>query len=487
MENGQEVINLKLIAINYLNGRFFVDFLASIPFDYLALLFSFFQQSSSIFSLISLLKLVRVLRLSRIITYLNIRKEIKISLRLSKMIFFMILYLHCLACSWFYIVNSNKDWVPPFDYMFVGTEFYNKGEFYQYTASLYQAILMLGGNDIGPRDSVQFIFTAFALAVGAIINATLFGNMSVMLESLNRKSEHFQGMIDTADEAMKNLNMPVGIMDDVKYYLSYTRSTYDHQKDLDKFLAMISPSLRQRVTHHIFNNSIGNNEVFKGQDHALESLILPHLKIKLFMPEEEIIRQSEQAKSMFFISKGECDVLVLDSTKEVCITRILEKGEYFGEISLLKNTARTATVQSKNYITLAELDNEYFRALCHQYPSIKQAMERKIMKYSDKWKNFVESVLMRIDYLSDSLTPSLFDKILYQLKTITINQGSYLFKRNEICNSVYIIANGEMDMIAGKRERDEKVVETLSKKSVIGIYYSFTNEPYILSAKAKTD
>jgi hypothetical protein len=95
--------------------------------------------------------------------------------------------------------------------------------------------------------------------------------MGVMLESLNRKNESFQNLLETADEAMKNLNMPHPLMNDVKYYLSYTRSTFDHQQELDSFLTMISPTLRQRVTHQIFYGTISKNKVFKNQDEALKT------------------------------------------------------------------------------------------------------------------------------------------------------------------------------------------------------------------------
>ena len=92
--DSEEIFDQKKVALRYLRGKFFIDFLASIPFDYIVLLFETDDNSSFIFELFSLLKLVRVLRLSRLITHLNLRNEVKVSLRLIKLIFFLIMYLH---------------------------------------------------------------------------------------------------------------------------------------------------------------------------------------------------------------------------------------------------------------------------------------------------------------------------------------------------------------------------------------------------------
>ena len=82
------------------------------------------------------------------------------SLKLGKLIFFLILFLHCLGCVWFFIAKQNKEWIPPLDYVWIQTDIYDEGVFYQYIISLYHAILMLGGNDVGPRGSFQLSFVS---------------------------------------------------------------------------------------------------------------------------------------------------------------------------------------------------------------------------------------------------------------------------------------------------------------------------------------
>lgn len=94
---GEEITDSKKIAIAYLKGKFWIDLVASIPFDFLSYGLDGLNDNSTILDFIGMLKLIRVLRLSRLITYLNLKNELKMSLKLIKLIFFLVLYLHCLC------------------------------------------------------------------------------------------------------------------------------------------------------------------------------------------------------------------------------------------------------------------------------------------------------------------------------------------------------------------------------------------------------
>ena len=78
----------------------------------------------------------------------------------------------------------------------------------KYWMSLYHAVLMLTGNDIGPRGNFQLALTSVSVTMGAIINANIFGELAVLVAALNRKATQFQEQIDTANTAMKNMKLP---------------------------------------------------------------------------------------------------------------------------------------------------------------------------------------------------------------------------------------------------------------------------------------
>jgi hypothetical protein len=90
-------MDARIIAKKYvLNGRFWVDLISCIPFD------SFFDTHSDKLKLISILKLARVFRFTKVISFLNATETVKLSLKLFKLIFYLIIYLHLQACAWYF-------------------------------------------------------------------------------------------------------------------------------------------------------------------------------------------------------------------------------------------------------------------------------------------------------------------------------------------------------------------------------------------------
>ena len=62
----------------------------------------------------------------------------------------------------------------------------------------------------------------------------------------------------------------------------------------------------------------------------LVEYIIPMLEMKVFLPEDMIIRQGEDGKEMFFIATGDCIVLVKDTKRQENPVRRLNRGDFFG-------------------------------------------------------------------------------------------------------------------------------------------------------------
>ena len=85
---------------------------------------------------------------------------------------------------------------------------------------------------------------------------------------------------------------------------------------------------------------------------------------RVFAPGETILRQGDLGESFFFILEGEVEVVVRRGDAEALIDR-LEPGRYFGELALLGDRRRTATVRAAGdgVTRLLELDEAAFHAL----------------------------------------------------------------------------------------------------------------------------
>ncbi len=78
---------------------------------------------------------------------------------------------------------------------------------------------------------------------------------------------------------------------------------------------------------------------------------------------ETIVRQGEAPDKFYIISKGEVVVTGTGKSGQEVEISTLSCGQYFGEIGLLSETARTASIRAKTAVELLVLDRETFREL----------------------------------------------------------------------------------------------------------------------------
>lgn len=202
------------------------------------------------------------------------------------------------------------------------------------------------------------------MLISSIVNANIFGVMAVLVSEANKKEVEFQELIVTANTAMNNLGVPVKLRREIKQYIT-NKHSQQSQEELVEFLSVISPSLRFKVTKHIFfNESILVNDLFFNimeNDPKASNIIkflLNRLQIELAEPEQILIEQNEEldkdpSKNFFYlIARGECDLVTWDTSnieKKSIKVNILMPGDYFGEIALMYNCKRTASVICSNY------------------------------------------------------------------------------------------------------------------------------------------
>ena len=110
--------------------------------------------------------------------------------------------------------------------------------------------------------------------------------------------------------------------------------------------------------------------MFKGADPLLLNAVILALRPGAAAERETIIQQGDMANEMYFICRGEVEVI--DSSGKVVQT--LEDGDFFGEIGLLMATKRTATVRAKTLCDLFVLTKQDFSRILQDHPQFADSM-----------------------------------------------------------------------------------------------------------------
>lgn len=86
------------------------------------------------------MKLLRIMRFTRVISFMSAVESVKLSLKLIKMIFYLIVYLHIQACAWFFYTNWDRTWYPLTDIIRDSDDFYENGITFTYSFSLWHSV-----------------------------------------------------------------------------------------------------------------------------------------------------------------------------------------------------------------------------------------------------------------------------------------------------------------------------------------------------------
>jgi hypothetical protein len=91
-------------------------------------------------------------------------------------------------------------------------------------------------------------------------------------------------------------------------------------------------------------------------------------EIETFEPGRVIFHQGEAGQCAYFIRSGEVEVLQGSGADQKAVAR-LSSGQYFGEMALIQNAPRNATVRAVTKSTVAVLGKQNFVTMLNLLPS----------------------------------------------------------------------------------------------------------------------
>jgi NADH dehydrogenase len=94
-----------------------------------------------------------------------------------------------------------------------------------------------------------------------------------------------------------------------------------------------------------------------------------------FEPGEEVFHQGDLGDRIYIIAKGQAEVARGENGSEALLAR-LGPGEYFGEMALLNQTTRNATVRCLKPLDVLSIHKREFSVLAANLPAMRESFER---------------------------------------------------------------------------------------------------------------
>ena len=212
-----------------------------------------------------------------------------------------------------------------------------------------------------------------------------------------------------------------------------------------------------------------------------ESILFANLKraekqeiVKAFHKQEfaagtDVVVQGEGGQKFYVVESGTLQVWVADAlTEERNMTGTVERGGSFGELALMYNTARAATVTTATPCTLWIITRDEYLTI-HK----KQEMELKQM---------YETFMTKVPGMQ-SLSRSELSKLVHALQEVTYAEGDAIIREGEIGNHFFVIVSGTAEY----SKKSEGVVGTATQGDFFGHRALLNDEVRQATVIAKSD
>lgn len=95
---------------------------------------------------------------------------------------------------------------------------------------------------------------------------------------------------------------------------------------------------------------------------------------------ENIVTEGEEGNKFYIIVRGKFEIIKRMPDGEERRVTVLQDGDHFGEIALLHNVPRNATVRAMGPSVLLSIRQEAFHRLMAEHPQIRQSLEQTLQK-----------------------------------------------------------------------------------------------------------
>mmetsp|Transcript_73739 Transcript_73739/g.196538 ORF Transcript_73739/g.196538 Transcript_73739/m.196538 type:complete len:388 (+) Transcript_73739:67-1230(+) len=186
---------------------------------------------------------------------------------------------------------------------------------------------------------------------------------------------------------------------------------------------------------------------------------------------DRVINQGDDGDFLFVVETGELDCVKADATGYERVVKTCQPGDCFGELSLLYNCPRAASVVTRTSATLWSLDRETFNNI------VKEAAQQK----REKHDAFLKTV--RIFSTMDSYERS---QLADALESEKYSEGQEIVRQGEAGDKFYILEEGTAKALKEKDGQTREVFQ-YAGGSVFGELALLRNEPRAATIVATSD
>ena len=380
------VRNKREIARAYVRGWFTIDLVTTVPID---LFVELAVGGGSDLRAIKMVRILRLLKLARLKKLGKVSQRVREKLNvnaalaeLASVLLGIVFFAHLLCCFWYFVghlayLDGHMSWVRNLD---LGESSLTD----KYTASLYWAVATMtavGYGDVYAFSDNERLYAIFTEIVGAIVFGFLIGNISNLLDQMDRRASTSQRRLNVVTMYCKVREVPALLTKRVRrhmdYYLSHT-SVFPENTILEQ----LTPKLRHYCVLQSNKEDRHKQIIFQRVPAAFVVDVAQRWMPVQVPPHTVLSREGEVGGDVFFVKTGSLNVMRLRAGSAGgakkpgnTLIAVVAPGGFVGEASALYERSRKATVVSSSHSELYCIGASVLKDIVHRYPEVRDKFE----------------------------------------------------------------------------------------------------------------
>ena len=200
-----------------------------------------------------------------------------------------------------------------------------------------------------------------------------------------------------------------------------------------------------------------------------------------------IIRQGDIPERFYIITSGRVEVFEQQADNIENRLNILNAGDYFGEIGLLTQNKRNATVRALSDVNVMSMDRRTFTRWVNSSSMIQQEMKELVLKrVPSKQKTDIRPIKEQQSPIEMPLLETGFFDVEHMEHMQMFLPGRAIVQQGEIADHFFVIIDGEVEVLVEYGDDEEVVIDELQKGDYFGEVGLLERSTRIATVRAKT-
>lgn len=240
---------------------------------------------------------------------------------------------------------------------------------------------------------------------------------------------------------------------------------------------------KQLLTSNNLILFLASTELLSGLDKSILHDLKKEIKLVRIRSGKTLIRQGAVGDCLYIVINGRLRASIKHESGDEEVLGEVGHGQSVGEMAILNEEPRSATVRAIYDTELVKLSKEGFNRLVEKYPQAMKQVTQTIMTrfQSSESRRFRPAATELISFLASTelfgtLDRSILRDLEADLEWVNLSSGEILIHQGDVGDCLYVVVNGRLRVVTERQSGDKEVIGEVGRGECVGEMAILTGE-----------